>query len=267
MPTNHTKRSVTGSQDVYRAGNAASECKIVFLPGLFAGDWMWNSAIDLVCKIGFEAIVFREPFARVRPPRKNPIQIYHEIVLEQTEGHDQDRLWFCGNSLGGLIALDLAMAGRGRVLASGVPGIGKAYLPGLNVQKLPTRDDMRQAAKTIFHDHSCITEAMIEDAATCFSTREYLSNIVIYLVAIRNYDVASVVRSLAHRSIFVWGEYDAITPLSAWLEEFRTEIAAQRIRFAVVKGSGHSPMIEQPWAFNEVLQSSLLTLPAVIETH
>jgi len=151
-------------------------------------------------------------------------------------------------------------------LASGIPGIGKVNLPGLMLQRTPSKEEALIVAQAIFHDQSMISEAMIADALSCFDKR-YFIHLLRYLLAVRHYRLTETMQRIGGDLTLVWGEHDQITPLPAWEQSFAPELLAGAFTLIKIADCGHSPMLEKPDEFNCHLGQALLNCGVAPARH
>lgn len=231
-----------------------SASTVVFLPGLFAGGWMWRPQAELVASLGYGTLSIVEPYAKLALGAE-PIARFRAALELLLERHEILRPLLCGNSLGGLVAIDYGVNGvrDSYVLGSGVPGIGKITLPGIGVNRTPTDADMRTMLEGIFHDHSNIKPEMIGLAASCFDQKHF-KNLIKYLLDVRKYAIIDATVALKGRLTLVWGAQDLITPTELWKQTFKTSIERGDMDFVQIEGCGHSPMLEDAAAFNKHLE-------------
>lgn len=232
-----------------------SATTVVFLPGLFAGGWMWEPQAKHVASLGYGTVSIVEPYAKLALGAE-PINRFRGALESILERHKVARPLLCGNSLGGLVAVDYGVNGTrdSYILGSGVPGIGKITLPGIGVNRTPTDADMRTMLEGIFHDHRNIKPEMIGLAASCFDQKHF-KNLIKYLLDVRKYPVIEATVALRQRLTLLWGAQDLITPTQLWKQTFKASIARGDMDFVEIDGCGHSPMLEDPVAFNKHLES------------
>jgi len=230
---------------------------VVFIPGLFAGGWMWSEQSEFVERMGFGTLSISEPFAKLALGSE-PIERFRLALEELLQRHDIAKPLLCGNSIGGLVALDYGVNGsRGSYLvASGIPGIGKVALPGIELHRTPSDDDMQLMLEGIFHDHSHIKPYMIGLAKSCFE-KAHFKNLLRYLLAVRRYRVVESINRLESRTSLIWGEEDRITPTALWEQTFRSAICSGDLEFVKLARCGHSPMLEDSASFNRHLEMVL----------
>ncbi|HEY5800435.1 MAG TPA: alpha/beta hydrolase [Burkholderiaceae bacterium] len=241
----------------------AARATVLFLPGLFAGAWMWTQAFDYAAQRGYRAVAVNAAFAKIPVLCKDPIAQFRAALDGLLSELPTQPLLVCGNSLGGLAALDYAVNGRHpcRVLASGIPGIGKVNLPGLILQKTPSKEEALVVAQAIFHDRTLVSDAMLTDALSCFE-REHFAHLLRYLLAVRHYPLLVAIQRLRRPMTLIWGEQDRITPLGPWEDTLADDIVTGRIAVIRIAACGHSPMLEKPEEFNRHLGSALAALHA-----
>lgn len=236
---------------------------IVLLPGLFAGEWIWDAVREGLRAEGFRVIslshplaVFGRSLAGIEDLRRCLVRLMDDLAVPSAT--------FVANSLGGLVALDLARTipsmVRGLVL-SGTPGLRDDANLGLG---FPRRQDAAFAEKVIdklFYSRISVPRPAVEQICEMLSHRRYFVNYARLLQASRGYDIRGVLPTLACPVLLLWGRQDGVTPLEDW-ETVLPLIPDARLR--VVEECGHSPMIEKPEEFRRVLVEFLReTTPAV----
>jgi hypothetical protein len=95
---------------------------IVFLPGLFAGGWIWDAVVDKCIEEGFSALVFNNAI---------PITFGNSFkqaikVLDMALEGCKEKPFLVGNSLGALISLHYTLQNPSRIqglVMSGAPGL------------------------------------------------------------------------------------------------------------------------------------------------
>ena len=230
------------------AAPSGSLTPILLLPGLFAGDWIWKPTRDRLVADSFQVFTIAEPFAAL-DTESSTIDSLRTLVIDLLDRHEIRRAVLCGNSLGALVALDTAVHHPDRVEAvviSGCPGLGGTLNFGL--QSPP---DACEIADKTFFDPSRISTALIEESYRQIAGRRCAINIVRYLIAIREYNVAACLVRIPCRVLMIWGANDQIAPVEPWHDH----AAPGALR--VIPQCGHSPMIEKPVEFHAALREFL----------
>ncbi len=220
---------------------------VVLLPGLFAGEWIWDGIRESLRGAGYRVVSMTHPFV-VFGRALATIQDLRGAVLRMLDDLEIGACSFVANSLGGLVQLDLARVQPERVkslILSGTPGLEETNL-GLGC---PRRLDHEFASKLIprlFHDPSVVPPEAVSRICEILTRRRYNVNFFRLLTASREYDVRAALTEIRCPVLLLWGREDRVTPLSNWEAE-APRMANARIR--VVERSGHSPMVERPAEF------------------
>ncbi|MDG2916222.1 alpha/beta hydrolase [Bisgaard Taxon 10/6] len=226
---------------------------IIFLPGLFAGGWIWEFIAQDVINKGFKVFTFKDaiPVAFGGSSRK-AMSALDAIITECG-----DAPYLVGNSLGALIALHYASQNSENVkgvIMSGAPGEIENEA-GVSINELKTGDKKYASilANYVFYDKEKVPPYLAEEIVKLFSNARVVRNMVQWVSFSRKYNVPEVLKDRKVSINFIWGEHDNITPISPWLK-----LAEQfDIPIDVIQNSGHSPMIEDPKAFTDVLLARL----------
>lgn len=165
-----------------------------------------------------------------------------------------DRPAVCGHSMGGAIALTLAiehpddLGGLVLVSTGAKMGVDQRILEGLRGHTLPTID--RLITPWSFHT---IDLGLGREARTALS----VSNPEVFLndyLACQGFDVRSSLPSVDAKALIVCGDKDRMTP-PKWSHYLSANIPGSELRF--VKDSGHMVPLEKPEALAQLLQAFL----------
>lgn len=228
---------------------------IIFLPGLFAGGWIWDTVGQNMVNKGFKIFTFTAPI----PVSFDGSQQKAFSELDAITENCSTPVYIVGNSLGALIGLHYASQRKDRIkgiIMSGAPGQIEMET-GVTLEELKTGKDEYTTllGSRIFYDQSKIPQYAVEEVKYLFGTEKTFRNIVRWLFFSRKYDVPAVLQNIAIPIDFIWGKYDRITPIEPWID-----IAKQfpQTSMTIIKNSGHSPMVEDPEAFTDALLTRLL---------
>jgi pimeloyl-ACP methyl ester carboxylesterase len=168
-----------------------------------------------------------------------------------------DRASLVGNSLGGWIAANFALAHPERIDrlvlcdAAGYAALGKNMnARTLSALRLARRDDIRYLGPLTFHD-----KRFYEDVDLAFKQRVtagdgYTINQLLDSM-IRGEDVLDGRLGAIHKpTLIVWGREDKVIPLN-FAERFHKEITGSRLE--VIDNCGHMPHVECADKFNRAL--------------
>ena len=229
---------------------------VALLPGLFASEWIWDSTSARLRAEGFGVIRLLDPLAahdwgpgRIEQLRSN--------LCAALDEHAVERCTLCGNSLGGLVALDFARHYPERadaLVVSGAPGLEPEINLGIGTPRQVSREFVLRLAEKLFHDPGCVTEDMIRRTADVLSDRHRVVNVVRALRASREYPIQDVLPKIRCPVLLLWGENDRVTPVEYWKP---WSSALDTLHLQAIPHCGHSPMIERPQVFNELLLAFL----------
>jgi 2-hydroxy-6-oxonona-2,4-dienedioate hydrolase len=225
---------------------------IVLLPGLYAGAWIWKAVWDHLAAVGYSVLQVLEPFAAL-DTKTASMEVLRRMLIDALDEHGISRAVLCGNSLGGLVALDTARHHPDRVKAivvSGCPGLSETPNLGLSRGGDMSRRDADCIADQLFYDRSAIPEELIEKSYAVALDRRCAINMLRYVLAIRKYDVRECLARIQCAVCMIWGEHDRIAPVEDW--ERNLHLIADATLHKLAR-CGHSPMIERPVEFNAIL--------------
>jgi pimeloyl-ACP methyl ester carboxylesterase len=168
-----------------------------------------------------------------------------------------DRASVVGNSLGGWVAADFALAHPDRVDrlvlcdAAGYAAVVKNMNPrALSALRLASRDDIRYLGPLTFHDKRFYEDVDLAfkqrvTAGDSYTVKQVLESMV------RGEDVLDGRVGAIHRpTLILWGRDDKIIPLN-FAERFHKEITGSRLE--VIDNCGHMPHVECSDKFNHAL--------------
>lgn len=207
----------------------------------------------------------------------------HPMMSAQTaltaflDGLGLGRVRLLGNSMGGFVAVDFAVAFPDRVerLVT-VGGAGASLLaptPGEGIVRLsefvedPTRERLVAWLNSMVYDKSLVTEQMIEDRwaqatdpATLESSRNMYGRAAVEGIAARFHDPEAVadfskLSRVQAPTLITWGRDDRVSPLDMALLPLRL---LRKGELHVFPDCGHWVMIEQKDAFESAVTAFLL---------
>jgi 2-hydroxy-6-oxonona-2,4-dienedioate hydrolase len=228
----------------------------VLLPGLFAGGWLWDATWRRLVKVGVDVIRPLDPLAALAETAGDPAALRSAVEGLVCVDLRLERTLLCGNSMGALLALDFARYHPERVAAlvvSGAPGLEEGDV-GLSAPRTVTREYVDTLAERLFHDRRRVKPAMLERTYALLSERRHMVTALRALKAARAYDARAALARVTCPVLMVWGAEDRATPPRAW-ERAARELP--RCEFHTLPDCGHSPMLERPDAFTDLLLAFL----------
>jgi 2-hydroxy-6-oxonona-2,4-dienedioate hydrolase len=158
-----------------------------------------------------------------------------------------------GNSLGGHLALELALTHPERVaglILTGSSGLfERSFTRG--VPHRPTADYVREKMEEVFFDRTLVTPEWVESVRCTLIERASVRRVLGFARAAKRDNLEARLVDLAAPTLIVWGAEDRITPLDV-AQRFQALIP--RSRLVILPCCGHAPMLEHPQAFAGVVR-------------
>ena len=162
-----------------------------------------------------------------------------------------------GNSLGGHVALEMALAHPDRVsglILTGSSGLfERSFTRG--VPHRPTSEWVREKMEEVFYDPALVTSQWVEAVLRVVSTRESALRVLHAARASKHRNMEDCLPAIDTPTCIIWGEEDRITPPDV---ARRFHALLPHSDLFLVPRCGHAPMLEQPEAFNAILTGWLL---------
>lgn len=274
-----TLRETDTGQGVLRFHEAGEGAPLLMLHGSGPGVTGWRNFSGNLATFAphFRCLVLELPgFGVSDPTEEHPMAGGPGAVLRFLDSLGLDRVDVIGNSMGGIIGAQVAMAQPDRVrrLVT-VGGLGRNLLSpgpgeGLNLLMDFTDDPSRERLVTWLHsmvfDRSIVTEAMIEErweqatepstlasARKMYSRRAFAAGSAAAAASDRAPYWAQLHRIRA-KTLVTWGRDDRVSPLDMALLPMRTIPDAE---LHVFPDCGHWAMIEQKTAWESVVLAFL----------
>jgi 2-hydroxy-6-oxonona-2,4-dienedioate hydrolase len=224
---------------------------VFLLPGLAGGGWLWQDVATALAAQG-------HPVAALSVDLGLHPQVHHHVrLVEEITAVVRDAfpgpVVLAGNSLGGLVATEIAAARPEMVSAlilSGSAGLGEEPLP-LSSSQLHTVSKSfaaEQAKRFFFVNEDLVTPELADRAYAPYlkaSSKQKLA-MLRSIRATRDYDAKHLFAVITAPTLLVWGSEDHLTPPGPWRvapSYFR------RCRYTEIADVGHSPMFEKPDEF------------------
>jgi pimeloyl-ACP methyl ester carboxylesterase len=226
---------------------------VVYLPGLFAGGWIWEPAWKcLAAETGFDQLRLADSLVAYEA-RVDSAADWRNWLLKLLDSQEIERPILCGNSLGGLIVLDFAAHYPDRVyaaVASGAPGM--KMVPVFSLQEfmewLNPKGGCEKLARHLFYDRSRVPMQTVERLYGEVNTLKRLRLCVEALHVAKQYDATVMLPKIRCPLMLIWGEHDQVTPLEEWKQHLDK---IERCTLRIIRDCGHSPMVELPSEFNK----------------
>ncbi len=162
-----------------------------------------------------------------------------------------------GNSLGGHVALEMALAYPDRVsglILTGSSGLfERSFTRG--VPHRPTSEWVREKMEEVFYDPALVTVESVETVLRVVSTRDSALRVLQAARASKHRNMGDCLPAIDVPTCIIWGEEDRITPPEV---ARRFHALLPNSDLFLVSRCGHAPMLERPEVFNAILADWLL---------
>lgn len=233
---------------------------VFFLHGLFGSPEHWRRVMERLAD-RYRVIAPQLPVDPKPGRRKHGIKAIADLsdqVRGLIESFRIDPLVICGNSLGGLVAIDLCarypQLSKGLVLAGSAGLFERSPIGGIRPR--PSREFVRSTVSGIVYEQELVTDELVDDWHNSIKDRDYVRFILRVSRATRDRTVERELENLDLPTMIIWGREDTVTPPSTGLE-FQRRIKGARLQF--IDDCGHAPNWERPEAFADVLDEFLPT--------
>ncbi len=239
--------------DAFETVEQGSGRPLVLLHGLMGDPANWTGLFPYLpetCRV----IALRFPFFREDNTRGNlnsipNIKAYARTYIEQA---GLEGAVLCGNSLGGHVAVHLALEMPDRVAGLVLTGSSGLFERGLSGHRgaNPPREWVYDKMCEIFHDNAMVTDSMVDDVCEVIGRRRCARDLVAIAKSAKRDNLADRLGEVACPVLLVWGRQDSITPPEV-ARDFRRGLPDAKLVW--LDQCGHAPMMEHPYAFARVV--------------
>lgn len=226
---------------------------LTLLHGLFGGPENWHAAIE-VLQHDFHILAPRFPLDGSL--KLTAVRELTEFVKNFLDAKGVEKTALAGNSLGGHVALDLALQYPQRItklILAGSAGLYERHLTDGSLPK-PDHDFIRAQAQKIFYAKDHVTDQMIEQIHQQLQDRHYVRFLIRVAKATRDYRMDDLLAQVQVPTLLVWGAQDEVTPPHV-AHQFQRSLPQAKLVF--FDRCGHAPPIEHPHEFGRTVREFL----------
>jgi pimeloyl-ACP methyl ester carboxylesterase len=183
----------------------------------------------------------------------------HNLVKHVEELLDRElveRAVIAGNSLGGHIALSVALRNPHRVAALVLTGSSGLFRRGFesNVPRHPSKDWVHRKVREVFFEDRYASKHLVDEVYDTVTDARMVMKIVRMAKSAKHENLGEILHRVCCPVLLVWGNEDIITP-PATAHEFKQHIPHAELHF--IQHCGHAPNIEQPDVLNQIVEQFL----------
>lgn len=238
-------------------------CHIVFLPGLFAQGWIWKTVATEYKNSDCSVTVIDPSIPEAFGGKLENAHTVIQDCLDSKSGSGPVIL--VGNSMSGLIAMDFASHYPDTVqglVVSGSPGLDEIEAGvALTELRKGCPDSAEALGNRVLYSRNNISEKNymkgVFDIQKVFSSADTFKYIIKWLNISRKYNVLNSLSNIKCPIQLLWGDHDLITPGVPWMELAKKH---RSITYREVEKCGHSPMLEKPYEFIELMNAYLIKI-------
>jgi pimeloyl-ACP methyl ester carboxylesterase len=227
---------------------------VLFLHGLLGGMYHWEVSLETLSDVA-------RPMALALPIfdpmlTEASVEGLARHVVRFLDALDLHRVVLGGNSLGGHVALHLALTEPERVaglILTGSSGLFERTVTGRAPHR-PSTEWIRARMEEVFYDSSLVTPAWVELVRRLLTERFTARRVLRFAQAARRHNIEACLGEIRAPALIVWGKEDRITPIQVG-ERFHALIRNSQLW--TLTNCGHAPMLEQPYAFNAIVKEWL----------
>jgi pimeloyl-ACP methyl ester carboxylesterase len=228
---------------------------VVLLHGLMGRMEHWEETLESLGNM-CRAIALSLPILEHDVPEAS-IEGVGRYVARFLDALDIPKAVVGGNSLGGHVALELALAYQERVSGLVLTGSSGLLERGFTrgVPHRPSGEYVREKMEEIFFDARLVTPEWVESVRRTVTTPASALRVLRFARAAKRHNIEGRLGHIPVPTLLVWGRDDRITPPEI-AERFHALLPDSRLRF--LPRCGHAAMLEQPDAFNELVAEWLV---------
>jgi pimeloyl-ACP methyl ester carboxylesterase len=230
----------------FRWIEAGAGLPVLCLHGLFGTSEHWEPTLEALAP-GYRAIALTLPIFET-PPDDLSVTGLRAHVEAFLDAERVPPAVVVGNSLGGHVALDLALHAPEHVRALVLTGSSGLFERSFTrgVRSSPSAEFVRVKMADVFHDPAMVTAEQVEAIRDCMSRPSYALRVSQVSRSARRHNLEDRLHEIRCPTLLVWGIEDRVTPRDVAIR-FLDGIPSATLR--LIPECGHAPMLERPEPF------------------
>jgi 2-hydroxy-6-oxonona-2,4-dienedioate hydrolase len=228
---------------------------LIVLHGLMGALSNFDGVLNNFSTKGYKVIIPELPIYSL-PLLKTNVKNISKFLKEFMEFKNIDSAILLGNSLGGHIALYFTKKNLEKVKALVLAGSSGLYEKSLG-DTYPKRGDyeyIKAKTQEVFYNPEVASKEMVDEVYASVNDRsKVIRTLAIAKSAIRH-NMAKDLPAMNTPACIIWGKNDTVTPPEV-ADEFDRLLPDSNLFW--IDKCGHTPMMEHPEAFNQILDGWL----------
>jgi len=224
---------------------------LLILHGLFGALSNFNEVTDRF-RDDFQVVIPLMPIYEL-PISETHVKSLAEFIHRFVTFKKFDKINLLGNSLGGHVALVYSILHPemlNTIILTGSSGLYESAMGG----SFPRREDkefIRVKVAYTFYNPDTATPELVDEVFEIVNNKEKLIRILALAKSAIRHNMADDLHKISIPVCLIWGKNDNITPPDV-AEEFHRLLLHSDLFW--IDECGHAPMMEQPEAFNAILE-------------
>jgi pimeloyl-ACP methyl ester carboxylesterase len=227
---------------------------LLLLHGMFGGSEDWRACAAHLAR-HWRVITPDLPVLDL-PRDETGIHSLVDYVEDLLDRELVDHAVIAGNSLGGHVALSVALRNPQRVAGLVLTGSSGLFKRGFesNVPRRPSKEWVRNRILNVFYEKRHVSSHLVDEVYDTVTDSTLVRKIVRMAKSVKHENLGKILHRVCCPVLLVWGKDDLITP-PATAYEFRERIPQAELHF--IDRCGHSPNIERPEVLSQLFEQFL----------
>lgn len=227
---------------------------LMLLHGLFGGLSNFEEVIEHFSKTR-NVVMPTLPMFEL-PLRKVSLSGLVDHLADFIEYKGYQNVHLLGNSLGGHVTILYALAHQERLASITLTGSSGLFESAMG-NTFPKRNNyefIKQKTESTFYRPEVATKELVDEVFSTVTDRNKGLRVIMTAKSAVRHNLADKLHLIKRPTLLIWGKQDSITPPFVGIQ-FDELIEDSELHF--IDKCGHAPMMEEPGAFNDILENFL----------